>query len=66
MELLAIVRAVLMFFARISGRVHRVSVQIAAHHLLAPAYFIFSSLLHSRPNYLNQTRGYRVDAVTYV
>jgi hypothetical protein len=66
MELLAIVRAVLMFFARISGRVHRVSVQSAAHHPLVPVYFIFSSLLHSRLKYLGQTRGYRLDAVTYV
>ena len=56
MELRAIVRAVLMFFDRMSGRVYRVRVQIAAQHLLAPVYFIFSSLLHSRPKYLSQTR----------
>ena len=44
MELLAIVRAVLMFFARISGRVHRVSVQSAAHHLVALVAFTFFEL----------------------
>jgi hypothetical protein len=52
-ELFAIVLAVLIFFARMSDCVHRVSVQIATHHLLAQGVFISLNCLHSRRKYLS-------------